>query len=83
MYLHSPEQLLASLRNFVPLQECFNSPYLCTHFPQYAETIGYQPNQIYNVDKSESESVKVLSAAAKETGVWLLGGMYACALLAL
>ena len=40
----------------------------------YAETIGYTPGQPYDVDASESESVKMLSAAAKEEGVWLLGG---------
>lgn len=58
----------------VSLQECFNSLYGHVHFPVYAETIGYTPGQPYDVDASESESVKMLSAAAKEEGVWLLGG---------
>ena len=44
------------------------------HFPVYAEKIGYTPGKAYDVEKSESESVKMLSAAAKETGTWLIGG---------
>lgn len=59
------------------MQECFNSPYGFVHFPVYAETIGFQPGQPYDVEKSESDSVKMLSAAAKATGAWLLGGMSA------
>jgi omega-amidase len=58
-------------------QECFNSPYGHVHFPVYAETIGFEPGVAYDVANSESESVKLLSAVAKETGIWLLGG--ACA----
>ena len=45
----------------------------------YAETIGFAPGQAYDVAASESESVKLLSAVAKETGVWLLGGACCCA----
>ncbi|GJE97924.1 carbon-nitrogen hydrolase [Phanerochaete sordida] len=60
--------------DLIVLPECFNSPYGHVHFPVYAETIGYEPGQAYDVAKSESESVKLLSATAKETGVWLLGG---------
>jgi omega-amidase len=56
------------------VQECFNSPYGHVHFPVYAEAIGYTPGQQYDVAKSESESVKMLSAAAQETGAWLIGG---------
>lgn len=47
------------------------------HFPNYAESIGYSAGQKYDVEKSESESVKMLSSAAKEAGVWLLGGLFA------
>jgi len=56
-------------------QECFNSPYGHVHFPVYAETIGYTPGVAFDVQKCESDSVKMLSSAAKETGVWLLGGI--------
>ena len=55
-------------------QECFNSPYGHQHFPKYAETIGYEHGKPYDIEKSESESVKALSDLAKQTGVWLLGG---------
>ncbi|KAF8334032.1 putative nitrilase [Cantharellus anzutake] len=58
----------------VVLPECFNSPYGHVHFPEYAETIGFTPGEPYDVESSESESVKMLSAAAKEAGVWLIGG---------
>ncbi|RPD65790.1 carbon-nitrogen hydrolase [Lentinus tigrinus ALCF2SS1-7] len=60
--------------DLIVLPECFNSLYGHVHFPVYAETIGYTPGQPYDVDASESESVKMLSAAAKEEGVWLIGG---------
>ena len=55
-------------------KECFNSLYGHVHFPVYAETISYTPGQFYDVAASESQSVKMLSAAAKEEGVWLIGG---------
>ncbi|KAK7693057.1 hypothetical protein QCA50_002622 [Cerrena zonata] len=60
--------------DLIALPECFNSPYGHVHFPTYAENIGYTAGQKYDVEKSESESVKMLSSAAKEAGVWLLGG---------
>jgi hypothetical protein len=56
-------------------QECFNSPYGHTHFPVYAENIGFTPGESYNVQESASESVKMLSATAKEVGAWLVGGI--------
>ncbi|KAF9778076.1 carbon-nitrogen hydrolase [Thelephora terrestris] len=51
-----------------------NSPYGATHFPAYAETIGYIPGEPYDIAKSESDTVKMLSSVAKETGTWLFGG---------
>ena len=44
------------------------------HFPVYAESIGFRNGEKYDVDASQSESVKMLSEAAKTEGVWLLGG---------
>ncbi len=44
------------------------------HFPVYAESIGFRKGEKYDVDASQSESVKMLSEAAKTEGVWLLGG---------
>ncbi|KAF8803580.1 carbon-nitrogen hydrolase [Phlegmacium glaucopus] len=58
----------------IVLPECFNSPYGHTHFPVYAEHIGFTPGEPYDVLGSASESVKMLSAAAKEVGTWLIGG---------
>ena len=58
----------------VSLQECFNSPYGHVHFPVYAESIGFKKGEKYDVNASQSESVKMLSEAAKAEGVWLLGG---------
>ncbi|KAG8760747.1 hypothetical protein FRC14_002043 [Serendipita sp. 396] len=58
----------------VVLPECFNSPYGHVHFPNYAEKIGFMGRDAYDVAKSESESVQMLSAAAKEAGIWLIGG---------
>jgi len=58
----------------IVLPECFNSPYGATHFPTYAETIGYKPGEPYDPAKSESDSVRMLSSVAKETGTWLVGG---------
>lgn len=58
----------------IVLPECFNSPYGATNFPVYAETIGYEPEELYDPAKSESETVKMLSSVAKETGTWLVGG---------
>ncbi|ESK88412.1 nitrilase family protein [Moniliophthora roreri MCA 2997] len=60
--------------DLIVLPECFNSPYGHVHFPVYAEKIAFVPGQLYNVQKSESESVKMLSSVAKETGSWLIGG---------
>jgi len=60
--------------DLIVLPECFNSPYGHVHFPNYAENIAYKSGEPYDVESSQSESVKMLSAAAKETGAWLIGG---------
>ncbi|KAA1478815.1 carbon-nitrogen hydrolase [Dentipellis sp. KUC8613] len=60
--------------DLVVLPECFNSPYGHVHFPLYAETVGFSPGEKYDITKSSSETVKMLSDVAKEMGVWLLGG---------
>ncbi|TFK42858.1 carbon-nitrogen hydrolase [Crucibulum laeve] len=60
--------------SLIVLPECFNSPYGHTHFPVYAEKIGFTPEQPYDIASSESESVKMLSSAAKDVGSWLIGG---------
>ncbi|TCD62611.1 hypothetical protein EIP91_006625 [Steccherinum ochraceum] len=78
---HAREMILKAARgtdakkpDLIVLPECFNSPYGHVHFPNYAEVVGFTPGKPYNAANSESDSVKMLSAAAKETGIWLLGG---------
>ncbi|CAG7846502.1 Hydrolase C26A3.11 [Serendipita indica DSM 11827] len=58
----------------VVLPECFNSPYGHVHFPKYAESVGFKKGETYDVSNSSSDSVKMLSQAAKDCGVWLIGG---------
>ncbi|KAG9098227.1 hypothetical protein FRC06_006629 [Ceratobasidium sp. 370] len=60
--------------DLVVLPECFNSPYGVQHFPKYAETIDYESGKPYDIATKGSESIKALSAMAKEANVWLLGG---------
>jgi omega-amidase len=60
--------------DLIILPECFNSPYGHTHFPVYAEEIGFKQDQPYDVENSSSESVRMLSEVAKQTGTWLIGG---------
>ena len=49
------------LDSFLPLQECFNSPYGTKFFPEYAEPIP-------------GPSTQALSKAAKENSVYVVGG---------
>ncbi|CAE6457383.1 unnamed protein product [Rhizoctonia solani] len=74
MVLKAAQPVDGKKTDLIVLPECFNSPYGHMHFPTYAETIGYKPGEPYDVSASKSESVKVLSEMAKETGKWLLGG---------
>lgn len=53
----------------IVLPECFNSPYGCDYFPSYAEQLlPYPPSA------EQSPSYHALSAMAKETGAYLIGG---------
>ncbi|KAL8293623.1 hypothetical protein RQP46_000324 [Phenoliferia psychrophenolica] len=60
--------------DLIVLPEVFNSPYATASFPKYAEKIAFEKGTTYDLARSESESVKVLSEAAKAAGVWLIGG---------
>jgi len=51
------------------LPECFNSPYGCQYFPKYAETLLPTPPT-----PSQSPSYHALSALAKESATYLIGG---------
>ena len=52
----------------------FNSPYATDQFRKYAERIGFTPGERYDGASSDSETIRTLSAAAKEHGIWLIGG---------
>ena len=45
-------------------------------FRKYAERIGWTPGEkdSYEVEETESESIRMLSEAAKEHNIWLIGG---------
>ncbi|KDN51742.1 hypothetical protein RSAG8_00290, partial [Rhizoctonia solani AG-8 WAC10335] len=74
MVLKAAQPVDGKKTDLIVLPECFNSPYGHMHFPTYAETIGYNPGEAYDVSASKSESIKALSQMAKGTGIWLLGG---------
>lgn len=65
-----------SIPHVVVLPEIFNSPYGPGHFDSYAEVIGWHEckGQDWDVERCDSPSLKMLSAAAKEENVWLFGG---------
>ncbi|KAI6150882.1 carbon-nitrogen hydrolase [Pisolithus tinctorius] len=58
--------------SLVVLPECFNSPY--GRVSKYAETIGFTKADDIEVQTCQSESVRMLSSAAKEANIWLVGG---------
>jgi len=79
--VHAREQVIKAASRedgpkpqLIVLPECFNSPYGATHFPAYAEAIEYKPGEPYDPAKSESDTVRMLSSVAKETGTWVVGG---------
>lgn len=53
----------------IVLPECFNSPYGTNYFPSYAEQLLPSPPS-----PEQSPSFHALSAMAKETGTYLVGG---------
>ncbi|KJZ78748.1 hypothetical protein HIM_02139 [Hirsutella minnesotensis 3608] len=53
----------------VVLPECFNSPYGCNYFPDYAETLLPSPPS-----PEQAPSFHALSAMAADNGVYLVGG---------
>jgi omega-amidase len=76
---HARDMILKAANNtkkpdLIVLPECFNSPYGHKYFPAYAENIAFSRGTPYDVNASESETVKMLSAVAKQTGTWLIGG---------
>ncbi|KAG8526826.1 uncharacterized protein KY384_008255 [Bacidia gigantensis] len=55
--------------NLIVLPECFNSPYGCQYFPEYAETLLPSPPS-----KEKAPSYHALSSMAKEADAYLVGG---------
>ncbi|KAH7326213.1 carbon-nitrogen hydrolase [Stachybotrys elegans] len=69
---HAAEQVAKAASGgskIVVLPECFNSPYGCDFFPQYAETLLPSPPT-----QEQSPSYHALSAMAKNNSVYLVGG---------
>ncbi|ORX56208.1 carbon-nitrogen hydrolase [Hesseltinella vesiculosa] len=63
---HAHDKILEAGRNganVVVLPECFNSPYGTNYFPEYAEPL-------------QGPTTTMLSQAAKEAGVYLIGGSF-------
>jgi len=58
--------------DLIVLPELFNCPY--GQLGDYAEIIGYTPEEPYDALNSPSETVRMLARAAKETRTWLIGG---------
>ncbi|KAH9812145.1 carbon-nitrogen hydrolase [Melampsora americana] len=62
----------------VVLPEVFNSPYGPQHFKKYAEVIGWSEGSEapagWDVERCQSDSVKMLSQASRENKIWLFGG---------
>ena len=65
----------ASKPQMIMLPECFQSPYAVDKFAEYAEDIGYTEGEPFDAASSPSESVRMLSALAKETSTYLVGGV--------
>ena len=55
--------------SMIVLPECFNSPYGCQYFPEYAETVLPSPPS-----EDKSPSWHMLSSVAAETKTYLIGG---------
>ncbi|KAI8454451.1 nitrilase [Phakopsora pachyrhizi] len=66
----------SSKPDIVVLPEVFNSPYSSKHFDKYAEVVGWHESKrdLWNLKRCPSESIKMLSSAAKEENVWIFGG---------
>ncbi|PSS20653.1 hypothetical protein M430DRAFT_100455 [Amorphotheca resinae ATCC 22711] len=70
--IHAREKVLEAANGgaqIIVLPECFNSPYGCDYFPEYAETLLPSPPT-----KEQSPSFHALSAMAVEAKAYLVGG---------
>ncbi|KKA26881.1 hypothetical protein TD95_003257 [Thielaviopsis punctulata] len=60
--------------NIVVLPECFNSPYGTSFFPTYAEEVPALGTPATSVDDAAMPSFAALRDAARDAGVYLVGG---------
>ncbi|OIW31236.1 carbon-nitrogen hydrolase [Coniochaeta ligniaria NRRL 30616] len=70
--LHARAKVLEASKagaKIIVLPECFNSPYGCQYFPEYAETLLPSPPS-----EEQSPSYHALSSMAKEAKAYLVGG---------
>ena len=67
----SSSVLTPSLLPYLVSQECFNSPYRCEYFKEYAEPV---PTETGQPGPGAGESCRALSQVAREHGVFLVGG---------
>lgn len=58
--------------DLIVLPEIWNSPYAVTSFPEYSERIP----SVGEDKGDEGETVTALREMARESGCWLIGGMY-------
>lgn len=68
---HARDKILEAAKagaQVIVLPECFNSPYGCQYFPDYAEPIEPSPPT-----KEQSPSWHMLSSTAKETNTYVVG----------
>ena len=68
---HARDKILEAAKagaDVIVLPECFNSPYGCQYFPDYAEAIEPSPPK-----EGDSPSWHMLSAAAAETKTYVVG----------
>ena len=64
-------QCLAWFNLSLHCQECFNCPYGCEYFKEYAEPVPAETGQ---PGPEAGESCRALSQVARECGVFLVGG---------
>jgi omega-amidase len=58
----------------IVLPEVWNSPYATAAFPKYGKALPNVGDNISESDDSNCEEVKMLSKAAKDNGVYIVGG---------
>ena len=71
VYLNTYTGALKYFTIIIFVQECFNSPYGCEYFKEYAEPVPVETGQ---PGPEAGQSCRALSQVAKECGIFLVGG---------